>query len=86
MNANPMHAICGAHCRTTGEPCKNRPMLEKLRCRMHGGKGGRPQTTGQHTNTARQAANRRGEMNRLLKEIDDQMRDMKRQHMDPSRH
>lgn len=51
-------------------------MLEKLRRRMHGGKGGRPQTTGQHTNNARLAANRRGELGRLLKEIDDQMRDM----------
>ena len=85
MNAKPMHAICGAHCRTTGEPCKNRPMLEKMRCRMHGGKGGRPQTSGLFTNKARLATNRRGELGRLLKEVDDQLRDMARQHVDPPR-
>jgi coenzyme F420-reducing hydrogenase gamma subunit len=43
---HPMHAVwaglaaaprCGAHCRTTGQPCKN-PEMANGRCRMHGGK------------------------------------------------
>lgn len=46
MNPNPMQKAlaalklapkCGAHCRTTGEPCKNAQMANG-RCRMHGGK------------------------------------------------
>jgi hypothetical protein len=28
---------CGAHSRTTGEPCRNPPMRWSTRCRMHGG-------------------------------------------------
>lgn len=56
--ANPMrearaalalHPCCGAHCRTTGGPCKA-PAMANGRCRMHGGKStGRPQTTGRYT-------------------------------------
>lgn len=39
---NPMQAKCGAHCRTTGQPCKN-ACMPNGRCRMHGGKStGRP--------------------------------------------
>lgn len=76
INANPMHATCGAHCRTTGEPCKNRPMLGKTRCRMHGGKGGRPKTTGQYTNEARAATNKRGEFARRIQELGQQLRDL----------
>lgn len=46
MIANPMrearaalalHPCCGAHCRTTGQPCKG-PAMANGRCRMHGGK------------------------------------------------
>lgn len=52
---NPMHEArlaledhpkCGAHCRTTGNPCRN-PAMKNGRCRMHGGKStGRPITHG----------------------------------------
>lgn len=46
---NPMQGLCGAHCRTTGESCKNYPMPNG-RCRMHGGKStGRPLTHGLFT-------------------------------------
>jgi hypothetical protein len=46
MNPNPMHKAraalalhprCGAHSRTTGQPCKN-PSMTNGRCRMHGGR------------------------------------------------
>jgi len=46
MTGNPMqrangglalHPRCGAHCRTTGQPCRN-PSMRNGRCRMHGGK------------------------------------------------
>jgi hypothetical protein len=45
VSANPMqqaraalalHPRCGAHCRTTGESCRNAAMPNG-RCRMHGG-------------------------------------------------
>jgi hypothetical protein len=45
MIQNPMHEAraalalhprCGAHCRTTGNPCRN-PSMANGRCRMHGG-------------------------------------------------
>ena len=46
MSDNPMrranealalHPRCGAHCRTTGQPCRSYAMANG-RCRMHGGK------------------------------------------------
>jgi hypothetical protein len=61
-----MQARCGAHCRTTGNPCLNFQMPNG-RCRMHGGKStGRPQTTGAHT---AQALVERQELTSLLKEV-----------------
>jgi hypothetical protein len=45
MIAKPMHQAraaladhprCRAHCRTTGQPCRN-PSMANGRCRMHGG-------------------------------------------------
>jgi hypothetical protein len=45
MIPNPMHQAraalavhprCRAHCRTTGQPCRN-PSMPNGRCRMHGG-------------------------------------------------
>jgi hypothetical protein len=45
MIRNPMHEAraalalhprCRAHCRTTGQPCRN-PSMANGRCRMHGG-------------------------------------------------
>ena len=73
MSANPLQPLCGAHCRTTGEPGKNPPMHGKTRCRMHGGKAGRPQTTGEYTLAARQATKRRGEMAGLIRAINAQL-------------
>lgn len=79
MNANPMHATCGAHCRTTGEPRKNRPLVGKLRCRMHGGRAGRPTTTtGEFTKDARAATKKRGEITRLIREISAELKPVKR--------
>jgi len=44
-----LHPNCGAHCRTTGNPCRN-PSMENGRCRMHGGKStGRPVIHGRNT-------------------------------------
>ena len=46
MSPNPMrearaalalHPCCGAHCCTTGKPCRS-PSMPNGRCRMHGGK------------------------------------------------
>lgn len=57
----PMHILCGAYCRTTGQPCKGWAM-QNGRCRMHGGKT--PIKTGFHTKAMkalrkRVAANRK---------------------------
>lgn len=40
--------MCGAKTRNGGVPCKGQSM-ENGRCRMHGGKAGRPPTTGLHS-------------------------------------
>lgn len=57
---------CGAHCRTTGEPCKNAAM-KNGRCRMHGGKStGRPVT---HGLTTREARAERKERTALMREV-----------------
>ncbi len=45
------HPRCGAHARTTGEPCKGWAMANG-RCRMHGGKAGRKPTHGRYTKAA----------------------------------
>jgi hypothetical protein len=66
MSDNPMQARCGAHCRTTGNPCLNFPMLNG-RCRMHGGKSpGRPVKHGFYTQTA---VADRAHLNTLLRGI-----------------
>ena len=66
--ANPMQALCGAHCRTTGEPCKNHPMPNG-RCRMHGGRStGRPPVHGLFT---KQALERKAEMQELKRQLAD---------------
>lgn len=72
---NPIQALCGAHCRTTGEPCKNHPMANG-RCRMHGGKSpGRPPTHGLFTKPALQ---RKG----LIRELRRQLAEFKK-HVNP---
>ena len=69
-----LHPRCGAHCRTTGNPCKNPAMLNG-RCRMHGGKAtGRPITHGRNTKAAKQERAKVREMlrrlNTLIQSID----------------
>lgn len=57
---------CGAHARTTGEPCRQ-PAMKNGRCRLHGGKAtGRPVTHGQRT---KKAIARRKEIAALNKEM-----------------
>ena len=69
MNDKPMQLFCGAHCRTTGEPCKNYKMYDKARCRMHGGKStGRPVTTGYYTQGA---VRQRSQLRQINQEIGD---------------
>lgn len=64
----PMHQSprCGAHCRTTGQPCKNAAMANG-RCRMHGGKStGRPIIHGKSTKAAKR---QRAEVRAILKAL-----------------
>lgn len=69
MNDNPMHNLCGAHCRTTGNPCKNHQMPNG-RCRMHGGKStGRPVTTGLFTRQVLEDRKRLVALNRVIREL-----------------
>ena len=46
-----LHPRCGAHCRTTGKPCRGMAM-KNGRCRMHGGKAGRKPTGGPRSKAA----------------------------------
>lgn len=67
MKGNPMHARCGAHCRTTGNPCLNAPMANG-RCRMHGGKStGRPHKSGYYSQAA---VLQRRQLHHLMKTLD----------------
>jgi hypothetical protein len=73
MSDKPMQPLCGAHCRTTGQPCQNFQMANG-RCRMHGGKStGRPVTSGLFTRDARSFRSRltalNREVNRLMREM-----------------
>ena len=43
-----IHPQCGAYCRTAGRPCRG-PAMANGRCRMHGGRGGRPTIHGRYT-------------------------------------
>lgn len=62
-DGKPMQARCGAHCRSTGQPCKNAPMPNG-RCRMHGGKStGRRPTHGFYSQLA---INERKNLARLI--------------------
>ncbi|MBL8437617.1 MAG: hypothetical protein JNM61_05395 [Zoogloeaceae bacterium] len=61
---------CGAHCRTTGQPCPNPPMRGKARCRMHGGKSpGRPPTNGPFSKAGRAVRERLAFLMWILQEI-----------------
>jgi hypothetical protein len=42
---------CGAHARTTGQPCRG-PAMKNGRCRMHGGKAGRKPVHGRYSQAA----------------------------------
>lgn len=76
-STNPMQALCGAHCRTTGEPCKNRPMPNG-RCRMHGGKStGRPPTHGLFTKPALKRKAQMRDLKRQLAMFNEQLAALK---------
>jgi glucans biosynthesis protein len=53
-NAVHLHAAprCGAHARTTGQPCKAPAIRGKVRCRMHGGRAGRKPIHGRYSKAA----------------------------------
>ena len=71
-SSNPIQGelqTCGAHARSTGEPCKNAPVTGSTRCRMHGGKGsGRPVVTGHHT---KKAIEERRQMKELISSLNE---------------
>ena len=56
---------CGAHARTTGNPCRS-PAMRNGRCRMHGGKAGRKSKNGRHTKAA---IERRREVRLILRVV-----------------
>jgi hypothetical protein len=59
---------CGAHARTTGQPCMG-PAMKNGRCRMHGGKAGRKPIHGRYTNAALDQRRRVRELLRTLREL-----------------
>ena len=75
---NPMHEArkalkqhprCGAHARTTGNPCKN-PAMQNGRCRMHGGKStGRPIIHGMYTKDRKKDYAKAKETLRLFRDM-----------------
>ena len=67
-NAMQLAPRCGAHARTTGQPCRS-PAMKNGRCRMHGGKAGRKPTHGSYTNAAIERQRELRELVRLLHEL-----------------
>ena len=64
-----LHPQCGAHCRTTGKPCKG-PSMANGRCRMHGGTStGRPIVHGRATKAAKRERREVRELLRTLREM-----------------
>lgn len=47
------HPRCGAKCRRTGQPCRQ-PAMKNGRCKMHGGKSGRPPIHGRYSKAAKE--------------------------------
>ena len=82
MSGNPMskaraalalHPRCGAHARTTGEPCKL-PAMANGRCRLHGGLSpgaprGKRNGAYRHGRRTKEAIAQRREGRALLREI-----------------
>lgn len=79
---NPMHEAraalaqhprCRAHCRTTGNPCRN-PAMKNGRCRMHGGKStGRPIIHGMYTKERKTKYAEVRELLRTIKNMTDSL-------------
>jgi hypothetical protein len=66
--------ICGAHARSTGQPCKKPPMANG-RCRLHGGLStGRPIISGYYT---REAKAQRARMRELTRSVKAMLKDAK---------
>jgi hypothetical protein len=62
----PMQSLCGAHARTTGEPCRGAAMANG-RCRMHGGKStGRSVISGEFT---KNAVAQRKQLRKLIRDM-----------------
>ncbi len=80
MDANPTrntpdalkkHPRCGAHCRTTGKPCRG-PAMANGRCRMHGGNSpgapaGKAHWNYRHGQRSKKAQESRREYRELMK-------------------
>ena len=68
----PMHLSprCGAHCRTTGQPCQNGAIKRSGRCRMHGGQSTGPKPKhGRYTHAAIEQRREAKRLARALKAI-----------------
>jgi hypothetical protein len=66
-----LHPRCGAHCRTTGKPCRG-PAMANGRCRMHGGRGGRPPMHGRYSKAA---VEQRREVRALIRAVSAWLKD-----------
>ena len=70
-NAMQLAPRCGAHARTTGQPCRS-PAMKNGRCRMHGGKAGRKPVHGFYTKAAKDERRAgRAQLNALLALLDE---------------
>lgn len=72
------HPRCGAHCRTTGQTCRN-PAMANGRCRMHGGMSsgaprGERHPNFKHGQRTLQAQEERREVRRALRAIRELLR------------
>lgn len=77
-----VHPRCGAHARTTGQPCRC-PAMANGRCKLHGGKSpgaprGAQNGNFRHGQRTKEALERRREVLELLQSLREMMAGLKR--------
>jgi len=72
-NAMQRAPRCGAHARTTGQPCRS-PAMKNGRCRMHGGKAGRKPIHGRNGKAAIEERKKWRELLRAMRKTIDAAR------------
>lgn len=69
LRALALRPRCGAHCRTTGQPCQNPVVSGRSRCRLHSGTVGRGDSWHKPVWPDRNSPNASTKLNRKLRDL-----------------